>query len=187
MNHLLIKKIVQISSLYVLPVVLAVISFSLPDRWWFGKVGNFALLLLAGNVFLKPVSVLFPHPFIHWFTRFRREIGVASFWSYVFHSMGMLYIYGINPADIYSDTSSFLFFGGTAGIGMWLLGATSNDIAVRLLKRNWKRLHRLVYIVFLLALYHSSLVKGEMLQFYFFGSVFLILKVLEFRKRPLVW
>jgi sulfoxide reductase heme-binding subunit YedZ len=182
-----IKKIAQIGSYYIYPALLAVASFTFPSLDLFGKFGTLAFYLLAGNLFLRPFMVLVRLWPIQTLFTLRREIGIASFWSYVFHSLGMIYTFALKPAELLSDPTSFIFFGALAGIGMYALGLTSNDLAVRLLKRNWKRLHRIAYLVFFLSLYHSSLAEGEPAKLYLFGGAFIIAKVLEFRKTPFVW
>jgi sulfoxide reductase heme-binding subunit YedZ len=54
----------------------------------------------------------------------------------------------------------------TLGLTAWLLllplALTSNQLSMRLLKKNWKRLHRLVYIAALLVVFHFVwLVKAD--------------------------
>lgn len=183
----MIKKIAQIGSYYIYPLLLLSSSLLIPTSDLFKKFGSLAFLLLAGNLFLRPLAVLVRVWPVQLLFTLRREIGVASFWSYVFHSMGMIYTFGLKPQALLSDTSSYIFFGALAGIGMWLLGMTSNDIAVRVLKRNWKRLHRIAYLVFFLSLYHSSLAEDEPAKLYLFGGAFIIAKILEFRKTPFCW
>lgn len=187
MNSILIKKIAQIGSYYIYPILLAIAAFTFPSSELFRKFGTLAFWLLTGNLFLRPATVLVRLWPIQLLFTLRREIGIASFWSYVFHSLGMIYIFGLKPLELLSDPTSFIFFGASAGIGMYALGFTSNDLAVRLLKRNWKRLHRIAYVVFFLSLYHSSLAENEPAKLYLIGGAFIIAKALEFRKTPFVW
>lgn len=187
MNNLTIKKIAQIGSFYIYPIVLLSSSIAFPSLDLFKKFGSLAFLLLAGNLFLRPLAVLIRIWPIQILFTLRREIGVASFWSYAFHSIGMISTFALKPAELLTDPSSFVFFGALAGIGMYVLGLTSNDVSVRLLKRNWKRLHRIAYLVFFLSLYHASLAENEPVKLYVFGGTFIVAKILEFRKIPFTW
>lgn len=187
MNNINFKKTAQTISYYLYPLTLGIIAFAIPSPYIFRQFGSLAFYLLTINLFIKPLNVIFRSKPLQIMMTLRREIGMSSFWSYVFHSLGMIYIYDLDRLKLLSDPTSFIFFGASAGIGMYLLGLTSNDLAVRLLKRNWKRLHRVAYLVFFLSLYHSSTATGELWKLYFFGGSYLILKVVEFRKIPFVW
>ena len=182
-----IKKIARIGSYYVYPIVLAVASITFPSADLFKKFGTLAFYLLAGNLLLRPAVVLVRYSPLQVLFTLRREIGIASFWSYLFHSLGMINTFALKPNELLSEPGSALFFGALAGLGMYTLALTSNDFAVRLLKRNWKRLHRIVYIVFFLSLYHYSMAEGEPAKLYLLGGVFIVAKILEFRKIPFVW
>ena len=184
MNSL--RKIIQISTYYFLPIVLATGSIVFQNRWIYSKYGSIAFLLLTGNLYLKPVSVLFRNKLFTFISTYRREMGIASFWFYLFHSSG-LYLLNNLSLSSFSNTSSYLFWALPAAIGMWLLGVTSNDISVKRLGRNWKRLHRIAYFVFFFALIHSSLAEREVGKIFILSIPFIILKYFEYKKIPFVW
>ncbi|MFC1653370.1 ferric reductase-like transmembrane domain-containing protein [Patescibacteria group bacterium] len=175
------RKIIQKLTFYALPISLGIVSATLPHKEIFSKFGSAAFILLSANLFLKPISVLYKHKYLQLFMTYRRELGVASFWFYLAHSTGFFRLYGLT-SDSFLNTNSFLFYGGVAAFGMWLLALTSNDYSIRFLKKNWKTLHRLSYLIFYFALYHSSRVEQEMEKFFIFGSLFLILKIIQFKK-----
>jgi len=61
----------------------------------------------------------------------------------------------------YLKVENGLFWGAVAGIGMILLGLTSNNISVRLLKKNWKRLQRIAIPVYFLISIHKFIASDE--------------------------
>jgi len=50
---------------------------------------------------------------------------------------------------------SNILFGIIAFLILTVMAVTSNNTAVRILGRNWKRLHYLIYIVLILVIIHS--------------------------------
>ncbi|CDX58008.1 hypothetical protein MPL3365_290045 [Mesorhizobium plurifarium] len=60
------------------------------------------------------------------------------------------------------------------------LAATSNDFAVRTLRRNWKRLHRVVYLAALLLFVHWVLSAFDPLAAYLHLTVLLALEAVRF-------
>ena len=51
-------------------------------------------------------------------------------------------------------TKNYLTFGALAATIVVILMLTSNNISTRLLKKNWKRLHRLVYLAGIFVMFH---------------------------------
>src|SRR3546814_14972953 len=86
----------------------------------------------------------------------RRLLGVTAF-AYV-AGPRLLYILSLdgNVVRAASEIASriYLTIGFTAVLGLALLAATSFDGAIRRLRRNWKRLHKLVYPLTALGLLH---------------------------------
>lgn len=178
---------------FALPLFLFVVMyvvFSFPEYIIFEvlkKLGSLAFLVLTVNLFIKPLSVLWPADlwpkrWIQLGMTFRREMGVATFWLYLFHSMGMIGLFAFDPLTDFQGFNNFLFWGSVAGMGLWLMALTSNDWAVSKLKRNWKRLHRIVYLVYFAVLFHNYLASGEALKLLVFGGSYLVLKVAQYVK-----
>jgi len=56
---------------------------------------------------------------------------------------------------------SYLLWGSLAGSIIFLLGITSNTFSVKLLKRNWKRLHMLVFLALVFVALHIYFIAGD--------------------------
>jgi sulfoxide reductase heme-binding subunit YedZ len=86
----------------------------------------------------------------------RRMVGVAAFCYALFH----LTLYTAQQAFDLAKVASeivlriYLTIGFTALLGLAALAATSTDAMVRRLGRRWQKLHRLVYLIALLAVIH---------------------------------
>ena len=95
---------------------------------------------------ITPLRLLFrKHSPSVWLSRRRRDFGVASFAYAAIHTI----IYLANKAQldlVLAELGSPDILVGWVALAMFIpLAITSNDLAVRALKRSWKRLHRLVY------------------------------------------
>lgn len=123
---------------------------------WFGRaaVAILAFSLIPGilgrlNIQIKVTRVI---------TFYRRQLGITTFLLSVTHGMLLRNVarfalgwYPLSRAPI------FEFF-GTLGLSLlFLLFITSNDTSVRRLGPWWKRLHKLVYAIVLLILFHTVL------------------------------
>lgn len=176
------RKLIQLASFYLLPLSLAIFAVTLATDSIFVKFGELAVYLVAANLFLKPLSVLVRHPLVQPLLAqamtFRREIGVASFWLYLAHSMGMFLGRGLS-IDFVLNPKGFLIWGAIAGSGMWILGLTSNNFSQRILKRNWKKVQMLAYVVLPLATFHAAKAEGEYAKFILINGAFVALKVAQ--------
>lgn len=177
------RTVIQICAYYLLPISLVVMGVLVPSNETFKTYGSWTLWLLSVIVFVKPLAVLTKVGIFREILSYRRELGVASMWTYLAHSQGLLAIGWVSVNEIWAYPT-FLFWGALAGLGMLILGLTANTAAVRLLKKNWKLLHRLVYPVYFMALYHSSYAEGEMARFYILGGAYALLKALEWTRTP---
>ena len=173
------RKVLQLIAYYLLPLTLLALAFLRTEAATFAQFGSLALLLLIFIVFIKPIAVIARQKLLWKFISLRRELGIANFWLFFFHFAGLYYIYNMTPSRLF-DTSYFVFWGALAGIGMVILAATANNFSTKLLKRNWKRLHYITYLIFLLALYHGSKAEKEIEKFYIVGSIFIVLKIIEY-------
>ncbi len=177
-----ITRVVRIVAYYVLPTMLLVGSLLFGSEVRFiAQFGNAALFLILGNLFLKPVALITKNGIVSLLLTLRREMGVASFWLYIFHAVGMVNIYKFQPAD-FAGIDNFLLYGSLAGMGMWVLGLTSNNGAQKLLKKNWKKVQMVAYPVLFLALLHGAKAQTEIEKFYLFSTLYLFLKALQFKK-----
>jgi sulfoxide reductase heme-binding subunit YedZ len=117
--------------------------------------GDWSVRLLMLTMAITPARMLFPGAGpVLWLTQRRRDFGVASFGYALLHTL----VYLQRKADfsliLSEGTEMDLSTGWLAFVVFALLAITSNDASVRLLRRWWKRLHRLVYAGAVLALAH---------------------------------
>lgn len=164
---------------YALPLILLVLVFLSPYREFFAHLGELAEKLLLFLLFVKPLAMITRFKFFIRAVAYRRESGIASFWFFIYHAAGLIFVRNLTTIANYKVT--FLFWGLVAGIGMLILTATSNDESVIYFKKNWKRIQYIVYPVLFAVLAHSSLwANGDLIKFYVLGSLFVALKVVEF-------
>ncbi len=131
--------------------------------------GSVALLMLLFLLFLSPVSKLFRMKLLYQLMGLRREIGILMGYLATVHVVGYLidpdwFDFLITPfwphellsIDIRYQLGFLAYF-----LTLPLL-FTSNNWANRVLGgKNWKRLHRLVYPLLVLVLFHKFLRGGE--------------------------
>ena len=136
--------------------------FVRPEDYGYGHIiadsGDWAAWLLMVTLFVTPIRLLFrKRPWAIWLMRRRRDFGVASFVYAAGHTI--IYLARKSSLDaIFEDFFAAEFLTGWLALALFLpLALTSNDIAVRALKRSWKRLHRLVYPATILAFVHWAL------------------------------
>ncbi len=143
-----------------------------PVNFAIRTTGILTLIFLLLTLAVTPVSRLAHQP---WLGSFRRMLGLCAF----FHgSLHFAIFFGLDRAGSVSDTLSetvkrpYLLV-GMAGLGLMVpLAATSTDGMIRRLGRNWKRLHRLVYVVAIAgAVHYYMLVKADTSQPIAFASV----------------
>jgi sulfoxide reductase heme-binding subunit YedZ len=84
--------------------------------------------------------------------RNRREVGVAAWIFGMIHGTYILFERNLNLLD--PEILKEYFQGLTLITIFTLLAVTSNDLSVKKLKKNWKRLHRLTYLVFIFLPWH---------------------------------
>jgi methionine sulfoxide reductase heme-binding subunit len=111
--------------------------------------GNAAFGLLLLILLARPLRLL----------KVRRALGLLAFGLSVLHT-GYAYkhILGNTPLGftfLTPDRQASVFVGLAALLGLTLLALTSSDWAVRTLRGNWKKLHRLGIFATLLATLHT--------------------------------
>ncbi len=130
--------------------------------------GETALNLLIVILFLSPVAVITRMPLLLIAMGFRRELGILMGYLAMVHGLGYLIdpsffdlsIAPYLPGDILS-IESFVIFGAAALVLTFPLLLTSSALALRALGGvRWKRLHRIVYPMFVLVVLHRSVGPG---------------------------
>lgn len=129
--------------------------------------GVWAAQLLILTMAVTPVRLLFRRGhWLVWLVRRRRDLGVATFAYACAHTA----VYVIRKNDlrviVQEATEPWLLVGWIALAIFLALAATSNDASVRILRRAWKRLHRLVYAGAILVFAHWALSAFDPLMAY---------------------
>jgi sulfoxide reductase heme-binding subunit YedZ len=120
------------------------------------RTGRIALIFLMLALACTPANFLFG-----WrqAIRHRRTLGLYAF---AYASLHLLILAGLDygwsfrllRADL--DTKPFIWVGASALLILSALAATSFVVWKRRLGKNWKRLHRLVYVAVLLVVVHFA-------------------------------
>lgn len=136
--------------------------WTVPERYGLGHAirdsGDWAAWLLLATLAISPLRLgLGPGVITNWLMRRRRDFGVASFAYAGAHTV--VYLAGkASWATVLDEARAPDLLTGWIALALFLpLAATSNDIAVRALKRSWKRLHRLVHPAAVLVFAHWAL------------------------------
>ncbi|RDC60938.1 Sulfoxide reductase heme-binding subunit YedZ [Alteripontixanthobacter maritimus] len=142
-----------------------------PDFYGYGHVigdsGRWAAWLLMLTLAITPIRLLFrKRGWTGWLMRRRRDFGVASFAYAAGHTM--IYLANKNDlAPVLEDAGLAEYWTGWLALALFVpLAATSNDMAMRALKRSWKRLHRLVYPAAILTFVHWALAAFDPMTAY---------------------
>ena len=174
------KKIGEIIAFYALPIILLLVTIFFPDKHFFIELGEFAERVLIFLLFIKPLSVIFSSKTLSRAVTYRQELGLVSFWLFLFHAIGLILVNNMQLKTLF--TIPYLLWGTIAGVLMILLAITSNQFSMKKLKRNWKRVQYLAYPALLGVLLHSSLATNNLTKFYVVTGLFILLKFLEFKK-----
>lgn len=179
------------------PKVAAHIAALLPLSWWVWRTlcgelgpdpvaqlthasGDWALRLLLMALAITPLRKL-----TGWnaLARFRRIVGLYAFFYVSLHFAVYLVLdLGGYWTQVLEDITKRPFI--TVGFAAWLimlaLAATSTQAAMRLLKRAWVRLHKLVYVAGLLAVLHFWwLVKADVREPAIYAAILAVLLALR--------
>lgn len=118
------------------------------------ETGKWAIRMLILSLALTPIRYLFEWPYV-W--RFRRMTGLfALFYASLHLLVFLMFLLQWQWGEIGTEILErpYITLGFSAYLLLVPLGLTSSNYARRKLGRNWKRLHRLVYVINLLAVLH---------------------------------
>jgi sulfoxide reductase heme-binding subunit YedZ len=141
------------------------------------QLGLLALTLLMACVACTPVKILFH---VNWPIRIRRTLGLLGFSAAALHFFTYAVIdQGLALGPILRDVTKrpFITVGFLALLLLVPLAVTSTKKSVaRLGYRRWKRIHRLVYVVLVLAVIHFVMrVKADVREPFIWGTVLALL------------
>ena len=123
------------------------------------RTGNIAIILLVLSLACTPVNMLFRVPQV---IKLRRPLGLYAYMYAAIHLLIFSVLdYGLRW-DLIADTiveKRFILVGMTSFLLLTRLAVTSFRWWMVRLGKNWKRLHRLVYLVNLLVVLHFAWAK----------------------------
>ncbi|MEX1670934.1 sulfite oxidase heme-binding subunit YedZ [Zhongshania guokunii] len=144
-----------------------------------------ALLLMTGEWSIRLLLVtLAVTPLRQWLNmpkliRFRRMLGLYAWFYASLHFLAVLtYLFGWDWDIALEELSErpYIIVGFLAWLFMLPLGVTSNAKAIRALGRNWKKVHKLIYFVAVLAWVHVFWqVRSSYFDAVLYGALILML------------
>lgn len=149
----------------------------------FGELSRNLLVLI---LFVSPLARIFPISFFQLLLGMRRELGILFAYLATVHGVGYLMdpmwfplswsTYFASPLRI----EPILLLGVVSYILTLPLLATSNALSLRLLKRRWVTLHRIVYAVFVFGMIHAFAIRyaSGIWDAIFVISIYIALKAL---------
>ena len=116
--------------------------------------GEWTLIFICLTLSMSPLKKLTN---LNFWVKFRRMFGLFVFFYASLHLLTYVGIdYRFNWEPIFDDVmkKKYIFIGFTAWILLIPLAITSSQKMVLLLKHNWKKLHRLIYVIAILGSLH---------------------------------
>jgi ferredoxin-NADP reductase/DMSO/TMAO reductase YedYZ heme-binding membrane subunit len=125
----------------------------------FHRLGEIAIWTLGAVLCLSPLKALFPKSrLVAALNRYRRTMGVTAFVYALFHVALYFSYEGGTPDYLARLQEPFFAAGAIAFSILFLLTVTSNNWTIKRLGfRNWKWIHRLVYLAALVIFYHQAI------------------------------
>ena len=147
--------------------------------------GEWTLIFVLLTLSMSPLKKLTNS--LEWI-KFRRMLGLFTFFYASIHMLsyvGLDYRFDFEPLINDVLKKKFIFIGFSAWLLLIPLAITSSDKMVRILKKNWKKLHSLVYIISIFGVLHfiwlSKTIFFKPLIFLIILIVLLLFRV-NFRK-----
>ena len=129
------------------------------------STGEWSARLIIVALILTPLGQLFPDSrAVKWLIRHRRAFGVAAFGYALLHLI--FYVLDMETIDdmLAELGAPGIWTGWLALLCMAVPALISSDAAMRLFRRNWKRLQRFAYPAAVLTLAHWELVHDGMVS-----------------------
>ena len=116
--------------------------------------GEWTLIFVLLTLSMTPLKIITKS--LEWI-KFRRMLGLFTFFYASIHMLsyvGLDYRFDFEP--LFNDVlkKKFIFIGFSAWLLLIPLAITSSDKMVKILKKNWKKLHSLVYIISIFGVLH---------------------------------
>ena len=116
--------------------------------------GEWTLIFLLLTLSMTPLKKITNS--LEWI-KFRRMLGLFAFFYASIHMLSYVGLdYRFDFELLLNDVlkKKFIFIGFSAWLLLVPLAITSSDKMVRILKKNWKKLHRLIYIISIFGVLH---------------------------------
>jgi sulfoxide reductase heme-binding subunit YedZ len=140
------------------------------------QTGTWSIRLLIAALAVTPLRYLLNAPYI-W--QFRRMLGLFAFFYVTLHFFVFLaFLLQWQWQDLGREIAErpYITFGFLAFVLLVPLGMTSAQFAQRKLGRRWKKLHRLVYVINILAVLHVTwIVRSSIADALLYGLLVLLL------------
>ena len=126
--------------------------------------------------------------------KFRRMLGLFTFFYASIHMLsyvGLDYRFDFEPLINDVLKKKFIFIGFSAWLLLIPLAVTSSERMVRLLKQNWKKIHRLIYIIGIFGVLHyiwlSKTIFFKPLIFLIILVILLLFRIKITRSASKIW
>ncbi len=156
-----------------------------PAEYLIRATGDWTLRLLCVTLAVTPVRVMLGLPEL---AKFRRTLGLFTYFYVVLHLLCYSWLdMGFEWADIAADIAkrAFILVGFSAFVLLTPLALTSFNRAIRWLGgKRWQWLHRLVYVVAVLAVLHFFWMragKSNFAEVFVYASVLSVLLLYRLR------
>ena len=116
--------------------------------------GEWTLIFILLTLSMTPLKKITKS--LEWI-KFRRMLGLFAFFYASIHMLsyvGLDYRFDFDPLLNDVLKKKFVFIGFSAWLLLIPLAITSSDKMVRILKHNWKKLHKLIYIISIFGVLH---------------------------------
>ncbi len=140
--------------------------------------GDWTLYFLCLTLTITPLRQLTGQA---WLLKLRRMLGLYCFFYACLHFTTFIWFdHFFDLAEMWTDVKKrpFITMGFTAFVLLWPLALTSTQAMMRRLGRHWQTLHRLVYLVAVLAILHFWWMRAGKNNFgepLLFGSIIVLL------------
>lgn len=140
------------------------------------ETGEWTLRFLLITLSVTPARQILK---LVWLIKFRRMLGLFAFFYATLHFITYIWFdQYFDWAEIVKDIIErpFITVGFTAFVMLIPLAVTSNKMMIRRLKKNWVKIHQLIYVIAVLGVLHFIwLVKADYLQPFIYGVILLVL------------
>ena len=137
--------------------------------------GEWTLIFILLTLSMTPMRKITKS--LEWI-KFRRMLGLFAFFYASVHMLSYVGLdYRFDFAPLINDVlkKKFIFIGFSAWLLLIPLAVTSSEKMVRLLKHNWKKIHRLIYVIAIFGVLHFIWLSKTI---FFKPLIFLILLII---------